>query len=312
MSRVKALYIIVCLVIVLAAFIGPINSALAESQATTLLPGTPQGQASPPEERIELTAKYPMISGAADKAFKFDVGIVYKDEREEQASEKRKRFALSVAVPTDWNATIQAGGNEISAIDLRVNSYAETVTISAMAVTWGPPDPGEYTITLEVAEIDSGEPQNSIELIAEVTARYAFSAVTNLEGGRLNIKAEAGKDSYLPITVTNTGTATLDRINFSSDKPEGWSITFKPETIESLSPWASQQVEVAIRPPDKTISGDYMTTLNFDSEPWPIEYPKLDIRVTVLTSTHWGWIGAGIVVAIIAGLAITFRRLGRR
>lgn len=312
MNRVKALYIMVCLVIVLAVFGGLTNPALAESQATTLLPGTSQGQASPPEEKIEFTTKYPMISGPSDKAFEFDVGVAYKDESEEPGSEKRKRFILSVTGPSDWGITIRAGGKEISAIDLRVNSYAETITITTMAVGWEPPDPGEYTITLEVAESDSGEPKNTIELIAKVTARYSYWVETGLEGGRLNIKAEAGKDSYLPIMVTNTGTATLDKITFSSDKPQGWSITFKPERIESLSPWASQEVEVAISPPDKTIAGDYMITLRFDSEPWAIEYPELDIRVTVLTSTHWGWIGAGIIAAIIAGLVVTFRRLGRR
>lgn len=311
MNRVKALYIMICLAAILAIFGGLANLALAKSQDTTLLPRTCQGQGSPPEERVELTTKYPVLSGAADATFEFTVSIAYEDESVEKG-EKRKRFALSVAGPSDWNTIIKAGGKEISAIDLEVNAYAESITIATMALPWKPPDLGEYTITLEVAEIDTGEPKNSIELIAKITARYGFSVESGLEGGRLNIKAEAGKDSYLPIIVTNTGTATLDKITFSSDKPQGWSITFKPEKIESLSPWASQEVEVTIRPPDNTIAGDYMTSLSFDSEPWPIEYPKLDIRVTVLTATHWGWIGAGIVGAIIAGLVITFRRLGRR
>jgi len=311
MNKLKVVHIMICLVTVLIVF-GLANLALAKSQTTTLLPQTPQGQVSPPEERIELTTKYPIISGPSDKAFKFDVGVTYKDEREESGSNKRKRFALSVTAPSDWYTTIQAGGNEVAAIDLRVNSYPETVTINAMALVWKPPEPGEYAITLNVVEINTGEPKNSIELIAKVTARYGFWVETGLEGGRLNIKAEAGKDSYLPIIVTNTGTATLDKITFSSDKPEGWSITFKPEKIESLSPWSSEEIEVTIRPPENTIAGDYTTSLRFDSEPWPIEYPKLDIRVTVLTSSHWGWIGAGIVGAIIAGLVVTFRRLGRR
>lgn len=314
MNRVKALHIMICLVVVLAVFGGLTNLALAKSQEVTLLPRTWQGQASPPEERIELTSKYPIISGTADKTFGFDVKIAYKDESVETGSEETKRFALSVTGPSDWITTITEaayGTTEISAIDLKANAYPEPIKITIMALPWKLPDPGEYTITLEAAEIDSGEPKNSIELIAKITARHGFSVEIGLEGGRLNIKAEAGKESYLPITVTNTGTATLNEIFFFSDKPQGWSITFKPERIESLSPWASQEVEVTVRPPDKTIAGDYMVTLKFEGEPSSYA-PDLAIRVTVLTATHWGWIGAGIVAAIIAGLVITFRRLGRR
>ena len=315
MNRVKVLHIMICLGVILALFAGLTNLVVAKSQEATPLPRTPQGQGSSPEERIELSTRYPIISGSADETFAFDVGLAYKDESVERG-EKRKRFALSVTGPSDWIITIvtESGyaGKEISAVDLEVNPLGyQSITITAMASPWKPPDPDEYTITLEVAEIDSGEPKNSIELIAKITARYDFSVKTNLEDGRLNIKAKAGKDSYLPITVTNTGTATLNKITFSSDKPQGWSITFKPEKIESLSPWASQEVEVTVRPPDKTIAGDYMITLSFDGDPLS-KAPDLDIRVTVLTSTAWGWIGAGIVVAIIAGLVVTFRRLGRR
>jgi len=315
MNKIKVLHIMICFVAVLAVFGGLTNLAVAKSQDTTPSPGIPQNQGSPPEERIDLTTKYPIISGTADRTFEFDVSIAYKDESVAKGSEKIKRFALSVTGPTDWTTTIRTSGyearKEISAIDLKANAYAEAITVTTIALPWKPPDPGEYTITLEAAEFDSGEPKNSIELIAKVTARYGFLVETGLEGGRLNIKAEAGKHSYLPIIVTNIGTATLNKITFSSDKPQGWSITFKPEKIESLSPWASQEVEVTLRPPEKTIAGDYMIALSFEGEPYSYA-PDLDIRVTVVTATHWGWIGAGIIAAIIGGLVVTFRRLGRR
>ena len=38
----------------------------------------------------------------------------------------------------------------------------------------------------------------------------------------------------------------------------------------------------------------------------------LDFRVTVTTATLWGWIGAGIVAAVVLGLIVVFWRLGRR
>ena len=39
---------------------------------------------------------------------------------------------------------------------------------------------------------------------------------------------------------------------------------------------------------------------------------ELQIRVSVLTPTIWGWVGILIVLAVIAGLGMMFRILGRR
>jgi uncharacterized membrane protein len=204
----------------------------------------------------------------------------------------------------------ESGGTQIASIRLDPSrTYPETISVTTAALPWKLPGPGEYIIKLKVAESATGEPQNRIDLKIKVTARYDFIALT--EDGRLNIKATAGKESYLPITITNTGTATLDKITFSSSKPEKWSVTFKPEKIESLTPGDEQEVEVTVKPPSETISGDYMVTLKFSGEPTS-HADDLKIRVAVGTSTRWGLIGVGIVIAVIAGLVVGFRQLGRR
>ena len=91
-------------------------------------------------------------------------------------------------------------------------------------------------------------------------------------------------------------------------------INIQSKKTESLGTDHSREIEVAIKPPSGTIAGDYMITLEFDSDPRisVSELPELDIRVTVSTPSKWGWIGLGIVIAVIAGLAVVFTRLGRR
>jgi len=37
-----------------------------------------------------------------------------------------------------------------------------------------------------------------------------------------------------------------------------------------------------------------------------------DLRVTVETPSIWGWVGIGIIVIVVLGVAIIFARLGRR
>lgn len=299
MNKFKLACAILCLTLCLAIFGGLTNQQTAMAQ---------DGETPQPEEKIELGTKYPVLSGAADTTFEFEVELKYT------GGDKEKVFELRVKGPSGWATLIQQSAYEtkqISSIELEPIGYSETIVVMAMAPFWLYPEPKDYTITFEAVEAKTGNPKNSLDLTARITARYNLSAETI--DGRLNLKAQAGEDGYLPIVITNTGTATLDKITFSSTKPEGWSITFKPEKIEALAPGAEQEIEVAIKPSSNTIAGDYMTTLRFNSEPAPSSQPpKLDIRVTVTTPTKWGWIGAGIVVAVIAGLVVTFTRLGRR
>ncbi|MEA3442248.1 MAG: NEW3 domain-containing protein [Chloroflexota bacterium] len=287
----------------LAIFSGLIGQQAAMAQS--------EDEAPPREGEIQLTTKYPVLAGPADKSFEFEVSLSYKG-----GSEPRD-FDLSVTAPTGWITAIQESTyekTEIARMHLNPVEFSpKSVVVVAMAPYWLYPEPGDYTITFEVVEATSGKPSSSLDLTAKITARYGFSAQSNLEGGRLNIKTKAGDEGYLPITITNSGTAALDKITFSSSRPEGWSITFKPDKIEALPPGDKQEIEVAIKPPSNTIAGDYMVTLKFDSDPAPSTTPpELDIRVTVATPTKWGWIGVGIIIAVIAGLAVTFTRLGRR
>ena len=295
MNKLKLACLITFLALCLAVFGGLINQQIVLAQG----------------EKIELNAKYPIRPGPSATIFSFQVDLLYSGGKEPLT------FELSAEGPPDWLVSIQQSAyeaTEISAIRLDPTmTYPETIAVVAMAPYWLYPEPGDYTITLKAA---AGEIQGSVDLTARITARYNFTVETS--SGLLNIKATAGKESYLKIIVTNTGTATLDKITLSSMEPRGiageeWSISFKPEEIKSLSPGYNQEVEVTIKPPPKTIAGDYEATLQFLSEPTiATALPELAIRVTVGTSTRWGWIGAGIVVLVIAGLYFTFSRFGRR
>jgi uncharacterized membrane protein len=167
------------------------------------------------------------------------------------------------------------------------------------------PEPGDYVAILQAA---AGNLKQAIQLKAVVTARYEFTMSTAT--GRLNTEADAGKENHLSIELVNTGSAAIENITFSSSKPEGWSITFTPDKVKSLDSGLKQEVDVVIKPPSKTIAGDYVITLKAESKEYSPD--SLQIRVTVLTPTIWGWVGVLIVLAVVAGVGVIFWRLGRR
>ena len=106
----------------------------------------------------------------------------------------------------------------------------------------------------------------------------------------------------------------MDKINFTQSVrggPSGWSVTFDPKTIDSLQVGAERDVQVNIKPPEKSIAGDYQINIQARTEANNAS-DNLDIRVTVLTPTVWGWVGVAVVVLVVIGLIAMFWRLGRR
>ena len=64
-----------------------------------------------------------------------------------------------------------------------------------------------------------------------------------------------------------------------------------------------------IKPPPKTVAGDYMITLHVSGKQATAD--KMDVRVTVETPSIWGWVGVIIIVIVVVGLIVVFMRFGR-
>jgi len=256
---------------------------------------------TPPPEKIELTTSYTKLEGTSGTSFEFEVELSY------QGGEARV-FDLTATVPKDWVVYITPSYPKDKMIkDIRLEpgvAYKEKINVVTAPAYWLLPEPGEYQITLEAT---SGEVKGTIQLTAVVTATYMMSLIPAAE--RYNTSATAGKDNYFSVVVANGGSATIDNITFSSIKPSGWTIEFSPDKIDSLDAGGSPTIEVNIKPPPKTIAGDYQITLKADGKQI---MDDIDIRVTVETPTVWGWVGVGIIVLVFAGLAFIFMRFSRR
>lgn len=263
-------------------------------------------QKSPTGEQLNMTCKYPVLSSYAGSYFSYSIDLEYTGGKEPRL------FNLHAEVPSGFSYSIYPGyeTTEIAAIRIDpTRGYPETIKVTVRPYVWLTPEPGEYTIKVYAS---SGDLRSSIELKAIVTAKYDMKIEPG--GGRYNTEATAGDDNYFAITVINIGTAPLEKITFSSSisgSPSGWRVTFNPDKIDNLAVGDRREVQVNIKPARKTIAGDYMVNISADTEA-KNAFASASIRVTVLVPTVWGWVGVGIIVLVIAGLAVLFMRLGRR
>jgi len=260
----------------------------------------------PREQTIEVRAVHPTVEAIAGNDFVFEVEFKYAGD----ILGESRSFDLKPTAPQGWEVYMTPQfekDKHISAIDLKPGgfAYGDKTRLVATAPFWPLPQPGEYKITLDAV---SGDMKGSLEVKAVITAIY--NLILAPAGERYDTKAKAGRDNYFAINVHNLGTAPIDNINFSSDKPEGWSIEFVPEKVDSLEAFDSKTVDLNITPPPEAIAGDYMVSVRASGAQTTSE--KIDIRVTVATPTVWGWVGVVIIALVVVGLVVIFLRFSRR
>lgn len=258
-------------------------------------------------ESIEVRAVHPTVEAIAGNDFVFEIEFKYIAE---SILGEPKNFDLITEAPPGWEVYFTPQFEKekrVSAIALKPGSvaFSDKTRMVARAPFWPLPEPGDYTITLEVV---SGDLKDTIDITAVITASYNLLLAP--AGDRYDTKAKAGRDNYFSIQVGNLGTAPIDKVTFSPDSPEGWSVKFSPEQVDTLEPFGTQVVEMNIKPPPETIAGDYLISVRASGVQKTSE--KINIRVTVETPTIWGWIGVIIIAVVIMGLVVIFMRFSRR
>ncbi len=251
---------------------------------------------TPKAGEVKLSTLYPVLEGTAGSTFQFRVTLSYDGSEE-------RIFNLVANAPPGWITEIRPAYETKKISSIQLSGYSSRdleISVTAPEIA----KEGNYTIRFSAYSENIG---NSIDLKIVIIGTYKISMRTST--GRLNIGTIAGEKSYLSLIITNEGTANIKRITFSSSKPEAWKIIFDPNEVNNLAPGENREVSIEIASPSNTIPGDYSITLRANYE---YGAKELDIRVTVSSPPIWGWIGIGIVIAIIAGLLLIFFKFGRR
>jgi uncharacterized membrane protein len=163
---------------------------------------------------------------------------------------------------------------------------------------------GSFPVTVKASSEDASAD-------AKVALEIAGQPRLSLAGrdGLVSSRAEAGKETSIPILITNTGTAPADEIELTSTAPSGWKIVFEPKTVDRIPPGQNKEVQALVTPPEKAVAGDYAPTLNVASRG---ETASQQFRVAVSTSTMWGIVGAGIIAIALLIMVGAVARFGRR
>ena len=250
-----------------------------------------------PEARgsVTLESDYPSLRGSTEDEFQFNLTLT-NDTPQQQA------FNLSASGPAGWDITIQPAGE----------ARAASVTVDArgtqrLEVRATPPQDAESGAYPLLVEVSAGEHRATAELAVEITGTVALRLAAADE--RLNATASAGSTREYQVVLVNEGTSPLVTIQLSGRGPSEWEIAFEPETVETLAPGQSTEAVARITPTGSAVAGDYVVTLSAETEG---ASESIEVRVTVETPPIWGAVGILLIAAALGGMALVFRRYGRR
>ena len=218
-------------------------------------------------------------------------------------SGKKLTVSLSAQAPQNFDATFteQYGSQELNAVPVDAGQSKDV----KLKVT--PPNTaaaGPYKVTARVAAEDASA---TADLGLNITGQPRLD-ISGREG-LVSTRASAGKETPVPVVITNTGTAPAEDIQLSGSAPSGWKVTFDPKTIERIAPNDNKEVQALITPTEKAIAGDYVTTIRASARG---ESASSHFRVTVTTSTMWGIAGVGIIGVALLVMVGAVARFGRR
>ncbi len=246
--------------------------------------------------KLTLSSKLPELRGSTKSDFSYTFTI-------KNDSGKKLLVSLAAEAPRNFDTSFTEayGSQQLTAIPVEAGKTKDV----KLKVT--PPDnvdAGHYPVAVKVAADDA---KASAQVALDVTGQPKLSLAGR--DGLLSARATAGKDSTVPVTITNTGTAPAENVKLSGNAPSGWKVTFPPKMVERIAPNQHVDVQATISPPSKAIAGDYVTTLTASTHG---ENGTANFRVSVTTSTVWGIAGAGIIGAALLIMVGAVARFGRR
>ena len=246
--------------------------------------------------KLAVQPQLPDLRGSSRSSFEYTLTV-------KNDSGKKLLVSLAADAPRNFDTSFTEayGSQQLTAIPVDAGKSKDV----KLKVT--PPDTvdaGHYPVQVAVAAEGA---RATTEVKLDITGEPKLTLAGR--EGLLSARAIAGRDTTIPVTVTNTGTAPAENVTLGETAPSGWKVSFEPKTIDRIDPNQHKDVQAVIHPTEKAIAGDYVTTLTASTHG---ENGTANFRITVTTSTMWGVAGVGIIGAALLIMVGAVARFGRR
>lgn len=244
--------------------------------------------------QTEFVIEQPNMQGHTDST------LTYSAELKNQTADEQ-HYSLTGQFPEGWEGAFKVDGNSVTSVTIEPNE-SKNITIDVTPAENVKAD--LYTIPIVAS---TGSTSAEIEIEADIIGKYDVELTT--PDGKMSSDITAGRNKTIKLVVQNSGSVVLTDIKLDAQTPPEWEVEFDKQTINSLEAGEEAVVEATIDTPSDTIAGDYV--VNFSAKTSEAS-SEATFRMSVKTSTMWGFISVGIIVLVIAGIYFVFKKYGRR
>ncbi len=247
--------------------------------------------------QLNFVTEFPTIRSGSDATFSFSTTL--KNDGDEDIA-----VVLTADAPREFAVTFRASGRDITNLptDIAAGS-SQSITVSAEPLT--ALAVGSYPI---VVNAQGDGISATVSLTAEVVGQPQLSITA--PDGRLSGEAVLGESTPIKLVLKNTGNSPAAGVTLSATAPAGWTVTLDPEQVLEVPAEGEVEVTANIEPAEKAIAGDYVIT--FRAQPNEGASKSAEFRVTVQTSTLWGFAGVALIAVAVAVVGLAVVRFGRR
>lgn len=168
-----------------------------------------------------------------------------------------------------------------------------------------PRDEGPKSFSFKVTGVGSSS-SSTARLTLTVLGRYELKITTE----NFYVEGFPGDLLTFKLEVENSGQSSIKYARLrAGDLPEGWKATVEPVEFTKIAPGERRAFRVRISVPGDAKVGDYYIRLELDTD---MSGEARLLHVAVRQRSETIYVGVGIILAVLAGLALVFWRFGRR
>lgn len=163
---------------------------------------------------------------------------------------------------------------------------------------------GDYNFTATVASEDGTRIDKSL------TLKLKSGSGMTVTSSKLAYDAKPGQSFNIDVYVNNNGRgAALTNVYPDVKAPEGWIVEVSPNRTNSIKAGETQKFTISVVPPGNIVASDYEVDVNVKSD--QAESDKV-YRITITTESYIPYLGGGLILVVLVGLVLMYKKYGRR
>jgi uncharacterized membrane protein len=163
---------------------------------------------------------------------------------------------------------------------------------------------GDYAFTASVTTPDG------VAINKDLTLKLKGSVSMSVSSDKLAYSSKPGQAFSIRVYVTNDGQGdALTNVYPDVSAPTGWTVNTSPASVNSIKTGETQVFTISVQPPANIVASDYDVKVTVKSDQ---AESTSDYRITITTDSYVPYIAVALVLAVVAGLGIIYRKYGRR